>query len=400
VTQIQFAAASSSEPNLDAALNEVTVAVKEGLADASPDFAVLFVSAPHIFRRQAELSEIVRGLLSRLGTENLIGCSASGVIGGQREFEQRAAVSLFAAALPAARVSTFYCNEIERRKWNSGGSLSADMKLIDGRQSPLFLLSDPFTFNIEDFLKEVESIYPKLRILGGLASGSGAPGLNLLFHGAELKNNGCVGLQVSGDFAFHTIVSQGCKAIGRHGVITSGKGNLIRSIRGRSPREELQELILQASKADRKLIQRSLLMGIVIDEQRHEFHRGDFLVRPILQVSGDGMLIGDTIKIGQTVQFHVRDSETATADLDELLQKVVLQSSFTEAKGALLFTCNGRGQQLFGVADHDTSKLREKLGDVPVGGFFCAGEIGPVGDKHFLHGFTSSIGIFTSLPSP
>jgi small ligand-binding sensory domain FIST len=391
--KLRIAAASSEEESICDALQEVTNIVLEGLQGQSPDFALLFVSTPHIFRKRNELTELLADFLPKIDTVNVIGCSGSGVIGGDREIEQSAGVSLFAGSFPNAQIQSRYLNELDRRRWKKDGVLKEKLGLIDSCDAPVFILSDPFTFNIEEFLEQFEDEHPNVPILGGLASGPGAPGLNALFHRSELKNNGCVLLQVQGDFDFQAIVSQGCKPIGRPGIVTAGKSNVISSIRSRSPREELQDMILEASEEERELMQSSLLIGRVIDERKHEFLRGDFLIRPIFRLGEEGMVIGDTIKRGQTVQFHVRDAQSAREDLEQLLE-VSMDQDTGAACGALLFTCNGRGQNLFGEPNHDTSCLRSALGEVPVGGFFCGGEIGPIGKHHFLHGFTSCVGIF------
>lgn len=391
---LKFAAASSDHHKLESAIENVCSEIEAKFAGQNPDFALLFISSPHIFQQRGQLSQFLKRLIERLGTETLIGCSGSGVIGDGKEYEQEAAVSLFAASVPNAKIRAFYCNEIDRRRWKAAGEFAEHLPLTDDRHAPVFLLSDPFTFNIEDFLLESQAAFPETKIIGGLASGPGAPGLNVLFHGSDVKNNGAVGFQVEGDFDFRCVVSQGCRPIGRPGIITKGKGNVISSIRGRSPLEELEQLITESSEDEKELIQKSLLIGRVIDEHKHEFQRGDFLVRPIMKVSEAGMAIGDVIKTGQTVQFHARDAATAKEDLEQMLSELRDSESFAKAQGALLFACNGRGENLFGEPHHDSQEIQRILGDLAIGGFFCGGEIGPIGHKHFLHGFTSVIGVF------
>lgn len=391
---LKFAAASSDHHKLESAIENVCSEIEAKFAGQSPDFALLFISSPHIFQQRGQLSQFLTRLIERLGTDTVIGCSGSGVIGDGKEYEQEAAVSLFAASVPNAKIRSFYCNEIDRRRWKAAGEFAENLPLENDEHAPVFLLSDPFTFNIEDFLLESQKAFPETKIIGGLASGPGAPGLNVLFHGPDVKNNGAVGFQVEGDFDFRCVVSQGCRPIGRPGIITKGKGNVISSIRGRSPLEELEQLITESSEDEKELIQKSLLIGRVIDEHKHEFQRGDFLVRPIMKVSEAGMAIGDVIKTGQTVQFHARDAATAKEDLEQMLSELRDSESFAKAQGALLFACNGRGENLFGKPHHDSQEIQRILGDLAIGGFFCGGEIGPIGHKHFLHGFTSVIGVF------
>ncbi|MDF1666493.1 MAG: FIST N-terminal domain-containing protein, partial [Planctomycetota bacterium] len=250
---LKFAAASSDHHKLESAIENVCSEIEAQFAGRIPDFALLFVSSPHIFQQRNQLSKLVASLIERLGTSKLIGCSGSGVIGDGKEFEQEAAVSLFAGAIPGANIQSFYCNEIDRRRWKSAGDFAEQLPIINSDQAPVFLLSDPFTFNIEEFLAETEQAFPAARMIGGLASGPGAPGLNVLFHGADIKNNGAVGLQVEGDFDFRSVVSQGCRPIGRPGIITKSKGNIISSIRGQSPLKELEHLISESDESEREL---------------------------------------------------------------------------------------------------------------------------------------------------
>ena len=106
------------------------------------------------------------------------------------------------------------------------------------------------------------------------------------------------------------------------------------------------------------------------------------------------MAIGELLKEGQLVQFHLRDAETSAEDLTAVLERYAVENRENQVHGALLFSCLGRGQYLYGRPNHDTDIFHEKLGPVPLGGFFCNGEIGPVSGTTFLHGYTSSFGIF------
>ncbi|MBA3303569.1 MAG: FIST C-terminal domain-containing protein, partial [Acidimicrobiia bacterium] len=100
-----------------------------------------------------------------------------------------------------------------------------------------------------------------------------------------------------------------------------------------------------------------------------------------------GLVVGDDVEVGATVQLQVRDAASADADLRSLLAPC-------DADGALLFTCNGRGTHLFGEPDHDAAAVADVLADPPLAGMSCAGEVGPVGTRSFLHGFTASMLLF------
>jgi small ligand-binding sensory domain FIST len=136
-----------------------------------------------------------------------------------------------------------------------------------------------------------------------------------------------------------------------------------------------------------------VLAGLVIDENRSDYRRGDYLMRGLIGLDEEtgALAIGEPVRVGQTLRFHVRDAEAADEDLRENLAAALDRGL---AAGALLFTCNGRGTNMFSAPDHDARAVGELLGDDALAGFFCAGEIGPVGGKPFLHGFTATLAVF------
>jgi small ligand-binding sensory domain FIST len=213
--------------------------------------------------------------------------------------------------------------------------------------------------------------------------------------GGEIRDQGAVGVVLQGPLGLRTIVSQGCRPIGRPMVITKAEDNMIHELGGRSALEQLRELWQTLSAEDQKLLQQGLHIGRVISEYQDEFQRGDFLVRNVMHLdrSSGALFITDQVRVGQTVQFHVRDAATADEDLHALLQ---LDVSAHEKKpsGALLFSCNGRGSRLFAQPNHDASVIHAEVGAIPLAGFFAQGELGPVGGQNFIHGFTASVALF------
>ena len=231
---------------------------------------------------------------------------------------------------------------------------------------------------------------PGTVVMGGMASGGTGPGDTRLFLDDRVVDTGAVGARMPG-IRIRPLVSQGCRPIGNVYTVTRAAGNVIHELGGRPPLQRLQELVETLPSGDRELVGRGLHVGRVIDEYKAEPERGDFLIRGIVGVDpqSGALAVGDRIEVGETIQFHVRDAATADEDLRTLLEREA-----EPAAGALLFTCNGRGSRLFSVPDHDASLVSEKLGGLPLAGFNCAGEIGPVGGKNFLHGFTASIALF------
>ena len=171
--------------------------------------------------------------------------------------------------------------------------------------------------------------------------------------------------------------------------------NVIRELGRRPALEVIREVFANLSEEDQERVQQGLHIGRVINEYQEKFQRGDFLVRNVIgSDDAGGIAISDVVRVGQTVQFHVRDAETADEDLRGLLIHERQACADARLGGALLFTCNGRGSRLFPRPHHDVSIIREVLGPVPVAGFFAMGEIGPIGGQNFVHGFTASIALF------
>jgi small ligand-binding sensory domain FIST len=255
-------------------------------------------------------------------------------------------------------------------------------------------LCDPFTCDVDVLTSGLDVAFPAARKVGGLASGAARRGDTALFLNDDMHREGAVLVALTGDIDVDTIVAQGCRPIGQPMAITSCQGNVIHEVNKRRPLEVLRELFETLSPADQELIRHSLHVGLEMDADAIEVKAGEFLVRNILGLDPEAgvMAVGGTPRQWQVMQFLLRDATTAEEDLVRLLERHRAEAA--PASGALLFSCLGRGMHLFGRADHDTDLFRSRLGAVPLGGFFCNGEIGPVGGTTFLHGYTSSFGLF------
>lgn len=254
------------------------------------------------------------------------------------------------------------------------------------------VLADPYTFSAEALLDRLNETRPGMPVLGGLASAGGGGGS--LLHDREAHEGGAVLATVAG-VGLIPCVSQGATPVGPEMTVTAAEGNVISELASRPALERLRDAIGELDDQEQALASQGLLMGVVIDENQPDYERGDFLVRPILGADPDGntLALGDRVRIGQTVRMHVRDGATADEDLRAALRAQAEALGAEGAAGALLFTCNGRGSHMFDVPDHDATAVEDALG-VPAGGFFCAGEIGPVGGRNFLHGFTATMAVF------
>ena len=358
------------------------------------DLCLVFASGPHLPMAKWLLSEVQ----DRLGPHSLIGCGAGGTLAQGREMEEGPGVVVWAASLPGAEVSTMHLSA-ERdgegfRLLGLPEELAGPGSEGDAEAGETFIpLCDPFSFPSELLLEALERARPRAPVLGGLASASFAGG-TVLFRDGEVHSDGAVAAVLSGAEVL-PCVSQGAVPVGAEMTITAAQGNVIAELAGKPAMERLGEVIAALPERERQLAAAGVLLGIVIDENRPSYERGDFLVRPIIGADRESgaLVTGERVRVGQTVRLHVRDAASADEDLREALRAQAQALGAEGAAGALLFTCNGRGSNMFEVPDHDAAAIEDSLG-APAGGFFCAGEIGPVGGRNFLHGFTATMAVF------
>jgi small ligand-binding sensory domain FIST len=384
-----FAAALSTHPVPAHATGEVVGQVLERLG-RHPDLVLLFVTRPHVGALE-DAASTVRQLLE---PSLLIGCAAESVAGNGHEIEEAPAVSLWAGVFgPVAPI----------RLWTVTGDEDPPRPQIEGWPATapfdaqaLLLLADPYSFPVDTLLQGLAERHPGLRVLGGMASAAQGPGGNRLALNDRIYTGGAVGALIGPGVQLETVVSQGCRPIGRPLVVTKAERNVIYELAGQPALERLLEMARSGMpERDIQLINQGLHVGLVLDEHKTDFGRGDFLIRNVLGAdrANGAIAVGDLVDVGATVQFHVRDAVSADEDLRELL-------AFRHADGALLFTCNGRGSRLFDEPDHDAGVVSDLLGDPPLAGFFAAGELGPVGSRNFLHGFTASLALFQDREPP
>jgi small ligand-binding sensory domain FIST len=360
---------------------------RDSLGGQPPAFAVLFAS-PHFSGSAPELAAAVADLT---GGVPLIGCVASAVAGGAREVESEPAVALWLAA-GLGPVETFAMEFVPTA---SGGAFGGYRFGPDPAGVHL-MICDPFTFPAGDLLAHLNQHVRGAVVMGGMASGGLAQRRSLLFRDGKVLTSGAVGAHLPGA-AVHPLVAQGCRPVGDPYTVTRADGNLLFELGGRPPLARLRELAAALPARDQELLAQGPHLGLVIDEYRAEEARpGDFLVRGIVGAdpASGAMAVAGDVEVGQTVQFHVRDARSADDDLRRVLAREAGGPGGRPPAGALLFTCTGRGSRMFPGPDHDAGLLAETLGPMPVAGFFCDGELGPVGGQNFLHTFTASIALF------
>ena len=390
---MKWSSAVSEKPTLAESIAECASSIQSDMGALEPDLVVAFISPHHA----AEYDDVPRLIAESLGDCLLMGCSGNGVIGAGHEVENRPGVAMTAARLPGVELSPFH---IEDSALPDGDAAPDAWEVLVGTSAdkdPQFiLLADPFSVRGEPLLMGLDYAFPHSIKIGGLVSGTGQPGENVLYLADGVYRSGVVGVAMHGDVAVDAIVCQGCRPIGSPMQVTECSQNSLLGLDDRTPFEMLNEIFQDLDERDRELVQHSLFLGVVMDELNDNPQLGDFLIRNIIGADpGRGMLaIGETLKEGQTVQFHLRDAKTAGHDLDAMLTRYAGSGPIHEEAGALMFSCLGRGANLYGHADHDTDMFRDRVGDMPLTGFFCNGEIGQVGKTTFLHGYTSSFGIF------
>ena len=357
-----------------------------GELGAECDLCMVFASAPHLGHAKMLLSAIHEELRPR----HLIGCGAGGVVGPWRELEEGPGAVVWAASLPGATIETHHFTA-------EPGDASNDVAGLDGGElgNAMIVLADPYSFPTEVLLSQLSERSPGLPVLGGLASATAA-GSAALFRDGEVVGEGAVACSIAGAPVL-TCVSQGASPVGPEMTITAAEGNVITELASVPAIERLREAIGMLSPAEQDLAAGGLMLGIVIDENQPDYERGDFLVRPVIGADAEAgtIAIGERVRVGQTVRMHVRDGASADEDLRMTLHTRLENMGPEPIAGGLLFTCNGRGKHMFSVPDHDAKAVGDAL-EAPVGGFFCAGEIGPVGGRNFLHGFTATMAVFAA----
>jgi small ligand-binding sensory domain FIST len=374
---------STSESAWEAATEAAREARGGALGRAGVDLAFLFLSPAHLDEAEAA-AEAVR---EELAPRHLLGCVAEGVLARVRELEEGPAVAVWAGALPGAEIECFHPAAVQT---DDGIAVAGFPELDD--PALVTLLVDPFRFPTGPLLASLNERYEPIPLVGGIAVGGQRPGAQALILDDAVHAEGAVGAVVSG-LPVLTVVSQGCRPIGREAVVTRCEGNVVSELAGRPALERLRREIAALSPEEQALAARGLLAGLVIDENRPEYDIGDFLMRGLLgadEATG-ALVLGDSVRVGQTLRFFVRDATSADADLRQALGGALRRA---RPAGALLFTCNGRGTNMFPEPDHDARIVTETLGTEALAGFFCGGEIGPVGGKAFLHGFAATVAVF------
>ena len=388
-TTMRFASGLATDIDMKEATQTVVDQIKTQLGDLDIDITLVYLS-PHF---RAVAAEVADQLRQQLKPRVLLGCTAEGVIADSQEIERASALAVIAAHLPQIELTPF---SLQSMNWdNLLSHQTAFSQAIDAPSNTkmLMLLADPFTTPIDSVLQAVNNYYPGVPMIGGMASGAVRAGGNALILNEQIVNHGAVGVAFSGNFEVDVIVSQGCRPIGELLTVTEAKQNMILSLNEENPLAYLQRLVEQLSVEDQQLLQSGLYLGRAIAADQEMLGRGDFLVRGVMGIDqkNGAIVVTDYINEGEQIQFQLRDASTAKEDLEMMLTP---QLFYDAPRGGFLFSCNGRGTRLYDHPHGDISAIERVIGDIDITGFFCAGEIGPIGGKNFLHGHTASLALF------
>jgi small ligand-binding sensory domain FIST len=387
-----FAAAAHWKKDFDEAALQRWVEQLRASLRGKVTLALVFMT-PRFFSVAKQVLEIVQVH----GQAPLVaGCSSQALISGEDEIEEGGGISLALYHLPGADLKAFHFTQENVDECSGPAYWHHETGIEPGRTNGWLAFGDPFNLDCDTWLRLWNEAYAPLPVLGGLASGDFAARATQVYFNETVHEEGVVVLSVGGAVALEGVIAQGCTPIGETWTITKADQNLIYEIGNRPAYTVLAETFSKLPPDEQKRTQGNLFVGLVINEYLDEFRRGDFLIRNLIGADpGSGVVaVGAFPRAGQTMQFQRRDAAAANEDMAETLDRAHEHLKDRQIYGGCLCSCNGRGAHLFGYPNHDAAMIQKRLGPLALSGFFCNGEIGPVGEKNFLHGYTASLALF------
>jgi small ligand-binding sensory domain FIST len=376
----------------EAALQKWAGDLRARLAAPHVELGLVFMS-PKFFSQAKQVLEILR---VHAKIPLLAGCSSQGLIAGGEELEENPGLTLGLYALPGAELKAFHFTQEQVEEANGPGYWKLETGVEPEQTNGWLALIDPFHLDSEAWLHTWNEAYAPSPVMGGLASGDFNEQRTQIYLNGDVYEEGGIAISFGGDVKLAGVISQGCTPIGDTWTLTRVENNIIHEIGNRPAYKVLEETFNQLTPQEQKIARGNLFVGLVVNEYLEEYHRGDFLIRNLLGADprSGSIAVGAFPRAGQTMQFQRRSAAAAMEDMDELLQRTAKQLAESKIYGGCLCSCNGRGQGLFGRPNHDAKSVQERFGPLGLAGFFCNGEIGPIGEKNFLHGFTASLALF------
>jgi small ligand-binding sensory domain FIST len=387
---MHWASAVSERVDTYTAIKEAARALRGGQPEP-PDLVFAFLSSHHADHYE-RVSDWVR---EELGEATLVGCSAAGVIGGGQELEGREGVALIAGWLPGVQVRVGHVAEFLPATYEEWVEY---LEINPTEKCHFLLFADSVTCDIDVVLQSLDNAFPGTIKAGGMANAGAEDAPATLFAHGDVLEGGAVVIALQGALELHAVVSQGCRPVGEPYIVTRSRGNVIKELNAGRPAEVLRRIYESLNPRDLALFNTSMFLGMDLGSQdtRSRYGRGDFLIRNILGIDPESgaLAVDSRVDAYQVVQFHMRDRDTAAADLNERLRELARSELGPHIRGALMFSCFGRGERLFGSPNHDTDLFARRVGPVALSGFFCNGEVGPVGGRSCMHGYTSVFAVF------
>lgn len=360
--------------------------LRRRLGPRTVTFGLLFVT-PRFFPHAAELLEILR---VHAHIPVLAGCSTLGLIADGREIEEGTGFVLGLYSLPEAKV----------RAVHVGSDIGAESVLAEAgidaaAYDAVLAFAEPFRTDVEPWLNGVQAALPGVPVYGGLAAGRGVDETTQVYCDGSVFDEGGVVLAIGGVRCIG-VTAQGCAPVGDTWTITRAERNIIRQIGNRPAVEVLTETFEGLSDEEKERSGGNLFVGLVVDEYRDDYQRGDFLIRSLIAADPDSgsILVGALPRSGQTLQFQLRDARAAHEDFVQAVNRLRAEVGRAEVFGGCMSICAGRGQALFGEADHDAGILQEAFGTIGMVGFFGNGEFGPVGGRSHVHAYAATVLLF------
>jgi small ligand-binding sensory domain FIST len=366
--------------------------LRSRLRSPQASLGLVFMS-PKFFPEAKQILEILQ-VHARVPL--LAGCSSQGLIVGAEEVEQNAGLTFALYSLPGAELKGFHIRQEEVEEANGPGYWRLETGIEPEQTNGWLVFIDPFHLDSEAWIRTWNEAYAPLPVLGGLASGDSNEQSTQVYLNGEVYESGGVAISVGGQVKLAGVISQGCTPIGETWTLTKVEQNIIHEIGNRPAYQVLAETFNQLTEEEQRKARGNIFIGLVVNEYLDDFHRGDFLIRNLLGADAKtgSIAVAALPRSGQTVQFQRRSAAAATEDMKELLTRAKQGLGGATVYGACLCSCNGRGQNLFGEPNHDAHMVQQRFGPFGLAGFFCNGEIGPVGEKNFLHGYTASLALF------
>jgi small ligand-binding sensory domain FIST len=346
-----------------------------GITEA--DLVLAFATTPH----GPGFTRVTRTVGEVCGTHQVVGCSAVGVLAGEVEVENAPGVAVLALQgdVDARRFFVPFSRGATERVADDIADALGD---VDASSALLVLFADCYNLDPEPLLRGLARRLPGVPVVGGGASEDGSVGEVSVFAGDAVSSNAVAGVLLGGRVRATTGVTHAVRRVGKVHRVTGARGNVVLSLDDRPAYDVFAALVPAPLLEDSDRAIAAVLVGL-------SDGAGQFVVRHLIGFEArQGLLaLGAPVADGQELFFGVRDPQAARDDLQRVLRDQA-DAWPTPAAGALYVNCIARGRGFHGIAGLDTAYIRQRLGALPVAGFFSGAEIAPGDGFSRLHQYT------------